>query len=402
MTTENKRMSQLIGSYADLDLSQLLNGEIALPTDHNPVYKDGDGNVKELLSGESAGYLENLIATMEAALAEIQTIIIERIGINDEAVNLTQGWSSSKLDGLFDTKQDVLTAGDNVQISADNVISATDTTYTAGTNVQISAENVISATDTTYTAGTNINIDANNQISCNVLNDTAASSTSTYSSTKIEQRISEIGGVSIDDTTASTTSVYSSSKTENLINTSLSNLKELLYPVGCIVQTTAYSTNAEMVAAYGGTTWALIEDRVLMGASSPSAASPTYTVGDTGGSDTITLTTANLPSHNHSYTKTSSVASHTLTTSEMPAHSHTPSGDSTPYFLCKRSQGQGAEGIADGVAASAVRNTNSVGGSGSHTHSINTTSSSTTSTGSGSAVSIVQSYYTVYTWTRTV
>ena len=42
------------------------------------------------------------------------------------------------------------TAGDNIQISEDNVISATDTTYTAGTNVSISEENVISATDTIY------------------------------------------------------------------------------------------------------------------------------------------------------------------------------------------------------------------------------------------------------------
>ena len=42
-----------------------------------------------------------------------------------------------------------LTAGSNIQIDNDNVISATDTTYTAGTNVSISG-NVISATDTTY------------------------------------------------------------------------------------------------------------------------------------------------------------------------------------------------------------------------------------------------------------
>lgn len=45
--------------------------------------------------------------------------------------------------------------------------------------------------------------------------------------------------------------------------------------------------------------------------------------------------------------------------------------------------------------------TNSTGGNGSHSHSINTTSASTTNTGSASAVSVVQSYYTVYIWTRT-
>lgn len=46
------------------------------------------------------------------------------------------------------------TAGTNVSISDQNVISATDTTYTAGTNVSISDQNVISATDTTYSAFT--------------------------------------------------------------------------------------------------------------------------------------------------------------------------------------------------------------------------------------------------------
>lgn len=57
------------------------------------------------------------------------------------------------------------TAGQNVSISEDNVISAVDTTYTAGQNVQISDNNVISATDTKYTAGSGISIDANNVIS---------------------------------------------------------------------------------------------------------------------------------------------------------------------------------------------------------------------------------------------
>lgn len=42
-------------------------------------------------------------------------------------------------------------------------------TYTAGDNVQISDANVISATDTTYTAGDNITIDSNNKISSDAI-----------------------------------------------------------------------------------------------------------------------------------------------------------------------------------------------------------------------------------------
>lgn len=406
MTTENKRMSQLIGSYADLDLSQLLNGEIALPKDHNPVYKDADGNVKELLSGESAGYLEDLIEEMNEGLAEIQQIIIQRIGINDEEVSLLETFSSSKITDLLADKQDTLTAGTNVQISSGNVISATDTTYTAGSNVQISASNEISATDTTYSAGTNISISATNEISCNVLDDTTASTTTTYSSTKIQQVISDVGGVAIDDTTASTTTVYSSSKTENLINTSLSQLKDLLYPVGCIVQTTAYSTTAQMIAAYGGQDWALIENRVLMGATSPLAATQKYVVNQTGGSDTITLTTSNLPSHNHSYTKTTSVASRTLTLSQIPSHHHYDESTPTKNLVIGGNRleiyGYSGVGATESQGIQWGKGVWPEGGSASHTHSLNTTTDSTTSTGSGTAVSIVQSYYTVYIWTRTV
>lgn len=53
------------------------------------------------------------------------------------------------------TKQDALAAGDNITIDANNVISATDTTYTAGSNIAISQNNEISAT---YRAGTGISI----------------------------------------------------------------------------------------------------------------------------------------------------------------------------------------------------------------------------------------------------
>mgnify|MGYP003290301573 CR=1 FL=1 len=77
----------------------------------------------------------------------------------------------STYDGYASTiswKQDALTAGSNISITASQwitTISATDTTYSAGTNVQISAQNVISATDTTYSAGTGISINGNNAIS---------------------------------------------------------------------------------------------------------------------------------------------------------------------------------------------------------------------------------------------
>lgn len=63
-------------------------------------------------------------------------------------------YTKDQTDDLLDAKQDLLTPGENISIEDESgalVISATGTKYTAGSNVQISPQNVISATDTTYT-----------------------------------------------------------------------------------------------------------------------------------------------------------------------------------------------------------------------------------------------------------
>ena len=58
--------------------------------------------------------------------------------------------AESNITTLGTDKQDKLTAGTNITIDANNVISANGAVYTAGQNIQISPNNVISATDTTY------------------------------------------------------------------------------------------------------------------------------------------------------------------------------------------------------------------------------------------------------------
>ncbi|WP_370838555.1 YadA-like family protein [Megasphaera sp.] len=82
------------------------------------------------------------------------------------STNATTGLTINGIDYTIKAGKDYK-AGANIQISADNTISATDTKYTAGANVSIDENNVISAvdTDTKYTAGKNITIDENNVIS---------------------------------------------------------------------------------------------------------------------------------------------------------------------------------------------------------------------------------------------
>jgi hypothetical protein len=63
--------------------------------------------------------------------------------------------------------------------------------------------------------------------------------------------------------------------------------------VGMIIQSTTLDTEAKVIEIYGGTEWTQIEGRFLLGAST------NYTVNDTGGEETHTLTVNEIPSHNH-------------------------------------------------------------------------------------------------------
>lgn len=152
-------------------------------------------------------------------------------------------------------------------------------------------------------------------------------------------------------------------------------------------------TNTQLINRYGGTTWERIQDRYLITAGS------NHTVGTTGGSSTVTLTENNLPSHSHTYSRSStSTGSHTLTISEMPSHSH---GQNVSAAV----GGSGIRTDYNSDAASSAYpqgiDTGNAGGGGSHYHSITRTSVSSGSTGSGTAFSIEPPYIAIYMWRRT-
>jgi hypothetical protein len=142
-------------------------------------------------------------------------------------------------------------------------------------------------------------------------------------------------------------------------------LNAAAYPVGAIFTTTvAYADSAAVVAAIGGTTWAVFgSGKVLVGVDG--ADSDFNTVEETGGS------------------KTPTTGSHTLSTAEMPAHTHNWQGIYSP------GTGTGTSGdyawAANQQARDQVPVTLSTGGGGGHTHTGNA----------------VQPYITVYFWKRT-
>lgn len=99
-----------------------------------------------------SGYQEKLTAGSNISISANN-----EISATDTTYSAGNGLALNGTTFSVDTSvvQPKLTAGANVQISANNEISATDTTYSAGANVQINGT-TISATDTTYTAGSGL------------------------------------------------------------------------------------------------------------------------------------------------------------------------------------------------------------------------------------------------------
>lgn len=147
------------------------------------------------------------------------------------------------------------------------------------------------------------------------------------------------------------------------------------YKVGDIFLTTN-ATNPSTV--WLGTTWQKIEGRMLLGTSGSGASKAT------GGSNTVTLSTANLPSHTHS----ASQSAHTHT---QPTHTHTltlPRGYS------------GSGGASFPWSENYPNTSATTSASGGNTTGSATPAISVGATGSGSAFSVLSAYYTVHMWLR--
>ncbi|MDP6587687.1 MAG: hypothetical protein QF535_23785 [Anaerolineales bacterium] len=153
--------------------------------------------------------------------------------------------------------------------------------------------------------------------------------------------------------------------------TSAANIADVVYPVGAIFTTvTAYTDSAEVVDAIGGTTWvAFGAGKVLVGLDATdtdfdTSGSSTGSAGS-GGSKTHTLSTSEIPSHNHNWAIGEYAGSVDHGTNIINVNN--------------------AAATASGVSQEAT--TSSAGSGGGHTHTI--------------AGSTLQPSVTVHMWKRT-
>jgi len=152
-------------------------------------------------------------------------------------------------------------------------------------------------------------------------------------------------------------------------------LSTYIYPIGSYYISDSVSTNPNTLLGFG--TWSAVQARVLIGDDGG-----TFVHATTGGGQTHTLATGDLPSHNH--------AVGTLANDSQGTHSHSVYRDFDAASGSARWSFHTSGGTGGGA--------NTSSSDGSHTHTI---SGSTANTGSGNAVNHMNPWRAVYMWRRT-
>ncbi|HIF7991373.1 TPA: phage baseplate protein [Morganella morganii] len=193
----------------------------------------------------------------------------------------------------------------------------------------------------------------------------------------------------VQTTGASTTSTMS----QKAITEALKNAVNIdtIYPVGVVIW---FAQNKNPNSLFSGTKWSYIGENKTIRLANSSG----NNVLSSGGSDSITLTTAHLPAHSHSFSgATSSFDYGTKTTNTTGNHTHT----------YKEVVPRGSGGMDIGGNWETSMRTSNTSTAGNHNHTVaigahtHTISGTTGNTGSGSSVSVVNAYIMLMGWYRT-
>ena len=234
---------------------------------------------------------------------------------------------------------------------------------------------------------------------------------------------------SLQKPTPSDIGAYTKAETDQKIAEAVSDSTDLnkIYPVGIV---TWFNSNVNPNSALPGLTWTYLNNGV--GRTIRIAAANGSDVATTGGSDSVTLSVGNLPSHTHSFSATTSSFDYgTKYTNTTGDHNHnrgsmeisgsfgyfrSDSGSfytaSGAFYLGGQAGSRGYTGnhFVNGIPVNfhASRTwtgvTNTTGG---HSHSVgigahnHTVSGNTGGTGSGSAFSVTNQFYKLMAWVRT-
>ena len=207
----------------------------------------------------------------------------------------------------------------------------------------------------------------------------------------------------LDGCTATTSNLNALAGIDNIFN--------VVYPLGCIYESTS-GTHPNTL--FAGTTWSVFgQGKMLVGLDSGDT--DFNQVNKTDGSKTVTLTTDQIPSHNHSFSGSSGSAgshNHTYsgTTSNHGGHSHNYTVRTGRSY--SSSTGSADNGVVQGSnGVQRDSSTQSTASAGSHSHTYSGTTSShgghshsisgtIGNKGSGTAHDNMPPYTVVYRWKR--
>lgn len=169
---------------------------------------------------------------------------------------------------------------------------------------------------------------------------------------------------------------------------------DFVYPIGSLY----WSKKSTNPATLFGGTWTQIKDKFIL------AAGDSYAQGATGGSATVTLTTAQLPAHNHSGSaQDAGWHGHSASSNSTGNHTHTlrmnrgEGGTLEPKILSDGADDWGIHANGNAItSAGSHSHTITVNGGGNHTHTL-----TINNTGSGQAHENMPPYVTYYCWERT-
>ncbi|EOS0616066.1 hypothetical protein INC54_RS12330 [Escherichia coli] len=234
---------------------------------------------------------------------------------------------------------------------------------------------------------------------------------------------------SLQKPTPSDIGAYTKAETDQKIAEAISDSTDLnkIYPVGIV---TWFNSNVNPNTALPGLTWTYLNNGV--GRTIRIAAANGSDVATTGGSDSVTLSVGNLPSHTHGFSATTSSFDYgTKTSSTTGNHNHNRGtmeitgsfgyfrSDTSSFYTASGafhlgsqagSKGYTGNNFTNGIPVNfnASRNwsgvTNTTGnhshtvGIGAHSHTV---SGNTGGTGSGSAFSVTNQFYKLMAWVRT-
>lgn len=170
------------------------------------------------------------------------------------------------------------------------------------------------------------------------------------------------------------------------VKTLITSVLSSIYPVGSIYMSV---NNTNPGTIFGGT-WEQIKDTFLLSAGN------TYAAGSTGGSATVKLEVAHMPSHTH----VQNAHNHGASTTSNGGHSHDArfkgfggSASASGWYYARRNI---AEDSYDGTARITITD-----GGHSHGISVNNTTATNQNTGGSQAHDNMPPYLAVYVWKRT-